>query len=44
MKYILILTSLFILSGCNTIKGFGNDIQDAGMAIQYGISDIQSNY
>lgn len=44
MRYILILTSLFILSGCNTIKGVGDDIQDAGMAIQYGISDIQNNY
>ena len=29
-----LLASLFVLAGCNTIKGAGQDIQKAGNAIE----------
>lgn len=42
MKYLLLLSILF-LSGCGTMNGVGRDIQDAGSAIQYGVSDIRDS-
>jgi len=42
MKYLLLFSVLF-LSGCGTMNGFGRDIQDAGSAIQYGVSDIRDS-
>ena len=37
----IILTCTFLLTGCNTIHGFGDDLQDAGMGIQHGVKDIK---
>jgi predicted small secreted protein len=34
LLFSLSLTGLFILSGCNTIDGAGEDIENAGDAIQ----------
>ncbi len=35
MKFIAILLSAsFLLAGCNTVKGLGEDIQKAGNAIE----------
>ncbi|MDN6322899.1 MAG: entericidin A/B family lipoprotein [Halomonas sp.] len=31
---ILIVTTLLLLSGCNTIRGAGEDIEQGGQAIQ----------
>lgn len=42
MKYLLLFSVLF-LSGCGTMNGVGRDIQDAGSAIQYGVSDIRDS-
>lgn len=35
MKKLIIATvaSVFVLTGCNTIKGFGKDIKSAGNAV-----------
>ena len=30
----LVLASLFVLAGCNTVRGVGQDIQKAGTAIE----------
>lgn len=40
MKKKILLLCIF-LSGCNTMHGVGDDIQDAGMGIQNGVSDIR---
>lgn len=42
MKKIILIFCL-ILSGCNTIHGVGDDIQDAGMGIQNGVADIRES-
>lgn len=42
MKIILFL-SVFLLCSCSTVNGVGRDVQDAGSAIQYGISDIRDS-
>ena len=33
-KLIIILTAMFLLVGCNTWRGFGQDLEEAGEAIQ----------
>jgi entericidin B len=33
-KFILILMSAFILIGCNTVRGVGQDLEKAGEAVQ----------
>lgn len=40
MKKIILILCLF-LTACNTMHGIGDDIQDAGMGIQNGVSDIR---
>lgn len=35
----IILTGLFFLSACETIKGAGRDIESAGQAIDDAVSD-----
>ncbi len=48
MKLIISLLSVFTLSlcfitGCNTAKGFGQDMQAGGQAIQKAAHDSTSN-
>ncbi len=48
MKYIqsvavLLLASTFLMTGCNTTKGFGQDLQEGGQAIQKAANDATSN-
>lgn len=43
-KKIIIIFACFILTSCsNTVNGFGRDMQDGGMAIQDGVSDIRQS-
>lgn len=43
-KLFLILFFCFYLSGCaNTVGGFGTDLENGGIAIQNGVSDIQQS-
>lgn len=41
-KKLIIIFTCFIITSCsNTVNGLGRDMQDGGMAIQDGISDIR---
>lgn len=37
-----LLASTFLLTGCNTAKGFGQDMQEGGQAIQKAAHDSAS--
>lgn len=43
MKKVIIasLTAMFVLTGCNTFKGFGQDVSSAGDAVTGGAQDVQ---
>ena len=43
MKKLIIasLTAMFVLTGCNTFKGFGQDVSSAGEAVTGGAQDVQ---
>lgn len=43
MKKVIIasLTAMFVLTGCNTFKGFGQDVSSAGDAVTDGAQDVQ---
>lgn len=43
MKILSICLLCSFLIGCNTMHGVGRDMQDAGNAIQYGVSDIRDS-
>ncbi|WP_261868950.1 entericidin A/B family lipoprotein [Psychrobacter sp. JCM 18901] len=32
---------MFVLTGCNTFKGFGQDVSSAGDAVTGGAQDVQ---
>nr|WP_315202143.1 entericidin A/B family lipoprotein [uncultured Albidiferax sp.] len=32
-KFILLVTTVLVLAGCNTVHGIGQDVQRAGQAI-----------
>lgn len=42
-KIIQVFLFCLFLQGCNTMHGVGRDMQDAGNAIQYGVSDIRDS-
>lgn len=33
-KLIVLMTSVLIMSGCNTMQGFGKDVKKAGEAVE----------
>ncbi len=39
----VLLASTFVLTGCNTAKGFGEDMQQGGEAIQKAAHDATTN-
>lgn len=43
MKKLIVATlaSVFVLTGCNTIKGFGKDIAKTGEAVTDGTQKVQ---
>ena len=43
MKKVIIasLTAMFVLTGCNTFKGLGQDVSSAGDAVTGGAQDVQ---
>ncbi len=43
MKKVIIasLTAMFVLTGCNTFAGFGQDVENAGEAVTDGAQDVQ---
>ncbi|STZ63710.1 entericidin A [Moraxella lacunata] len=43
MKKVLVvaLAGMFVLTGCNTIKGFGKDISRTGEAVTDGAQKVQ---
>lgn len=43
MKKLLVvaLASVMVLTGCNTIKGFGKDVSKAGEAVSDGAQKVQ---
>lgn len=43
MKKVIIasLTAMFVLTGCNTFKGFGQDVESAGEAVTGTAQDVQ---
>lgn len=43
MKKLLVvaLAGMFVLTGCNTIKGFGKDVSRTGEAVTDGAQKIQ---
>ena len=43
MKKVIIasLTAMFVLTGCNTFKGFGQDVSSAGEAVTDGAQNVQ---
>ena len=43
IKIAIIFTCFIITSCSNTVNGLGRDMQDGGMAIQDGISDIRQS-
>ncbi|MEM6659171.1 MAG: entericidin A/B family lipoprotein [Pseudomonadota bacterium] len=43
IRAILICLSLFALTACETAKGAGKDIENAGDAIQNAATDAQEN-
>ena len=34
----IVLATLFLITGCNTAKGFGQDMQESGQAIQKAVN------
>ena len=42
-KIMQVFLFCLFLQGCNTMHGVGRDVQDAGNAIQYGVSDIRDS-
>ncbi|MCG3882447.1 MAG: entericidin A/B family lipoprotein [Psychrobacter sp.] len=44
MKKLVIasLTAMFVLTGCNTFKGLGQDVESAGNAVTDGAQDVQN--
>ncbi len=38
VAWVLLLSFVFILGGCNTMQGLGEDIQDAGEAMEKAAS------
>jgi len=44
MKKVIIasLTAMFVLTGCNTFKGFGQDVSSAGDAVTGGAQEVQN--
>lgn len=44
MKKVIIasLTAMFVLTGCNTFKGFGQDVSSAGDAVSDGAQSAQN--
>lgn len=43
MKKVIIasLTAMFVLTGCNTLKGFGQDVSSAGDAVTGTAQEVQ---
>ncbi len=43
MKKLIIasLAAMFVLTGCNTFKGFGQDVSSAGEAVTDGAQNVQ---
>jgi|TARA_B100000524_G_C23595119_1_gene350495 predicted small secreted protein len=43
MKKLVIasLTAMFVLTGCNTFAGFGQDVERAGEAVTDGAQDVK---
>ena len=43
MKKVIIasLTAMFVLTGCNTFKGFGQDVSSAGDAVTGTAQEVQ---
>lgn len=43
MKKVIIasLAAMFVLTGCNTFKGFGQDVSSAGKAVTGGAESAQ---
>ncbi|MDO4895899.1 MAG: entericidin A/B family lipoprotein [Moraxella sp.] len=43
MKKLIVATlaSVFVLTGCNTVKGFGKDISKTGEAVTDGAQKVQ---
>lgn len=39
---ILSLSTLFVLTGCNTLKGVGQDVSSAGNAVSNTAQDVQN--
>ena len=44
MKKLIIasLAAMFVLTGCNTFKGLGQDVSSAGEAVTGGAQDVQN--
>ena len=44
MKKLIIasLTAMFVLTGCNTFKGLGQDVSGAGDAVTGSAQDVQN--
>jgi|TARA_R100000093_G_C1909401_1_gene62300 predicted small secreted protein len=44
MKKVIIasLAAMFVLTGCNTFKGLGQDVSSAGNAVTDGAQDVQN--
>lgn len=42
-RFIILFACLLLTSCANTVNGFGKDMQDGGMAIQDGVSDIRQS-
>jgi|TARA_A100001391_G_scaffold86796_1_gene57021 predicted small secreted protein len=44
MKKLVIasLTAMFVLTGCNTFKGLGQDVESAGNAVTDSAQDVQN--
>lgn len=44
MKKVIIasLTAMFVLTGCNTFKGLGQDVSSAGNAVTDGAGSVQN--
>ncbi|MEO8400536.1 MAG: entericidin A/B family lipoprotein [Gammaproteobacteria bacterium] len=40
---LLVLFVTTFLNGCNTAKGFGQDMQEGGKAIEKSVNDTKSN-
>ncbi|OOS06419.1 Predicted small secreted protein [Moraxella cuniculi DSM 21768] len=43
MKKLLIasVAAVFVLTGCNTVKGFGKDVSKAGEAVSNGAQKVE---